>query len=185
MKYKENIRLSASLVCKVRRILKYSDSSKMSLVRIQAVHERIQPPKKRDHEAVREILTRMAQRLDVEVPKLADLPKRPAKRNKTYQTQTFTQWRLLRYEALKRADGRCECCGATAESSGEPLHVDHIKPKSVHPDIEYIVDDLQVLCIDCNIGKGNWDETNWREKRLEDEATIALDRELLAGKKLH
>ena len=81
-------------------------------------------------------------------------------------TKTFTQWRLVRYEALKRANGKCECCGATAKTSGEPLHVDHIKPKLLYHHLEFVLDNTQVLCADCNIGKGNWDETDWREKRV-------------------
>ena len=176
-KDRDNYRLSASLVCKIPKVIAYFRGGKMTLVRLQAKFEGIDPPVKRDHEAVRKILTRMAKRLNVDVPKLSDLPKRPTKPNKTYNTQTFTQWRLLRYEALKRADGKCECCGTTAENS--PLHVDHIKPKSVHPDKEYGVDDLQVLCEDCNIGKGNWDETDWRTKRIEDNASQVLDLEHL------
>jgi len=70
-------------------------------------------------------------------------------------------WREARYQALKRAGGACQCCGARA-SLGKPLHVDHIKPRSRFPDLELDVTNLQVLCDDCNLGKGAGDETDWR-----------------------
>lgn len=30
------------------------------------------------------------------------------------------------------------------------------------PDLALSMDNLQVLCGDCNHGKGNWDVTDWR-----------------------
>ncbi|MGE4613767.1 MAG: HNH endonuclease signature motif containing protein, partial [Planctomycetota bacterium] len=41
-----------------------------------------------------------------------------------------------------------------------PIHVDHIVPLSKGG--ETTLDNLQVLCIDCNLGKGNRDDTDWR-----------------------
>ena len=26
-----------------------------------------------------------------------------------------------------------------------------------------VLDNLQILCSDCNAGKGNWDQTDWRK----------------------
>lgn len=71
-----------------------------------------------------------------------------------------TAWRQLRYLALKNAGG-CQCCGAKA-SDGVQIHVDHIKPRSRYPELELSLDNIQVLCEDCNIGKGDWDNTDWR-----------------------
>jgi 5-methylcytosine-specific restriction endonuclease McrA len=73
------------------------------------------------------------------------------------------EWVAARYQALKKSMGRCACCGATAASSGEPLHVDHIKPKSRFPHLALEVSNLQVLCAACNIGKSNIDDTDWRQ----------------------
>lgn len=70
------------------------------------------------------------------------------------------QWRQLRYLALRNS-GRCNCCGATAKD-GIVLHVDHIKPISKFADLRLSLDNVQVLCEDCNVGKGSWDETDWR-----------------------
>ena len=82
------------------------------------------------------------------------------------------EWRMIRYEALKRSRGCCECCGARG---GEAiLHVDHIKPRSKYPHLELVLSNLQVLCEACNLGKGNHDETDWRGLRRQWEE-VALD----------
>jgi 5-methylcytosine-specific restriction endonuclease McrA len=67
-------------------------------------------------------------------------------------------WRTVRYKALKKANGKCQCCG----EGGKRLHVDHIKPRSKFPHLELDENNLQVLCEDCNLGKGAWDQTDWR-----------------------
>lgn len=155
----------------------YKYWKKVDFIRCQCEHEGIEMPTKKDHEAHMPILYRFAERSGINVDSVK-VSRRDKKRYTKYDgTNGFTEWRKLRYQALLRADGRCECCGATPTSSGEPLHVDHIKPKSIHPKLELVLDNLQVLCADCNVGKGNWDETDWRSKRLEREAEEALDRE--------
>ena len=70
-------------------------------------------------------------------------------------------WREVRMVALKAAGGRCACCGASAKD-GARLHVDHIKPRYKRPDLSLVASNLQVLCEDCNFGKGAWDDTDWR-----------------------
>lgn len=74
-----------------------------------------------------------------------------------------TRWKAVRYGALKAAGGKCQCCGNSAKD-GAALHVDHIKPVSKCPELAYELDNLQVLCADCNIGKLDRDETDWRDK---------------------
>jgi hypothetical protein len=74
------------------------------------------------------------------------------------------EWRQLRMRVLKRYGPVCMCCGATPASSGEPMNVDHIKPRRKYPELALDFDNLQVLCHPCNHGKGNWDETDWRPK---------------------
>lgn len=71
-------------------------------------------------------------------------------------------WRSLRYLALRNSKG-CNCCGATT-ADGVALHVDHIIPRYKAPHLQLNIDNLQVLCEDCNIGKGAWDDTDWRIK---------------------
>ena len=73
-------------------------------------------------------------------------------------------WRRVRYQALKLHGGRCQCCGASP-TAGKSLHVDHILPRSKHPLLELQIDNLQVLCEACNLGKSNRDDTDWRGRR--------------------
>jgi 5-methylcytosine-specific restriction endonuclease McrA len=71
------------------------------------------------------------------------------------------EWRKLRMEALKKYGARCQCCGAT-RADGIKIHVDHIKPRKRYPELALDIGNLQVLCEVCNHGKGNWDNTDWR-----------------------
>lgn len=71
------------------------------------------------------------------------------------------EWRAVRYKALCQSSGRCQCCGASP-ATGTVLHVDHIKPRSKFPALELDIENLQVLCVDCNMGKSNKDQTDWR-----------------------
>ncbi len=71
------------------------------------------------------------------------------------------QWRKVRMEALKKYGPKCQCCGATP-STGAVMNVDHIKPRKKWPSLALDVNNLQILCHDCNHGKGNWDQTDWR-----------------------
>ena len=75
-------------------------------------------------------------------------------------------WRRLRVDVLEDNRERygavtCECCltGATAR-----WHVDHIRPRSTHPELALEPANLQVLCEDCNLGKGVRYATDWREE---------------------
>lgn len=58
---------------------------------------------------------------------------------------------------------RCECCGASPQKHGVRLNVDHIKPRRFFPELALDETNTQVLCEDCNHGKGNWDQTDWRQ----------------------
>lgn len=75
--------------------------------------------------------------------------------------KTF-EWRKLRMQILKKFGPVCQCCGA-GKNDGVRIHVDHIKPRRKFPDLALDEDNLQILCEDCNHGKGNWDETDWRK----------------------
>lgn len=72
------------------------------------------------------------------------------------------KWRQLRYEVLAKRGARCECCGRTPREHRIVVHVDHVKPRYKHPELELMASNLQVLCEDCNLGKGARDETDWR-----------------------
>jgi hypothetical protein len=73
------------------------------------------------------------------------------------------QWLDLRYRVLQRAGGSCKLCGCRATPEN-PIQVDHIKPRSLHPELELAESNMQVLCQACNKGKSNKDDTDWRWK---------------------
>lgn len=64
----------------------------------------------------------------------------------------------IRYEVLKRAEGRCELCGISKEEKA--LEVDHIVPKN-HGGADAI-DNYQALCYTCNANKRDTDDTDFR-----------------------
>lgn len=95
----------------------------------------------------------------------------PGKQEKTEFYQSW-EWRTLRVKVLQQYGTRCMCCGATPAHvtvGGEPVMivVDHIKPLSKRWDLRLDRNNLQVLCQECNQGKGAWDETDFRASYVE------------------
>ena len=78
-------------------------------------------------------------------------------------------WRVARMKVIKRDGKICACCG-NSTINGSTLNVDHIKPRKHYPELALDLNNLQILCGECNHGKGNWDETDWREPELEHSA---------------
>lgn len=68
------------------------------------------------------------------------------------------KWLSLRYKVIERYGRECMSCG-----SSENIQVDHIKPRSKYPDLELDFDNMQILCSDCNMGKSNKSEKDWRK----------------------
>lgn len=98
-------------------------------------------------------------------------PYRPVVRTdvKTSQFLQTYEWRRVRMEALKKYGPKCQCCGATP-ATGAVMNVDHIKPRKLFPHLALDVNNLQILCHECNHGKGNWDMTDWRTDGIDREA---------------
>lgn len=69
---------------------------------------------------------------------------------KFYQS---SKWKSARINKLAE-HGSCRACGASP-IDGVVLHVDHILPRSIYPEYALSQTNLQVLCAECNIGKGN------------------------------
>lgn len=84
--------------------------------------------------------------------------------------QTY-EWRKVRMMVLKRDGASCSCCGATP-ATGAVMNVDHIKSRKFFPELALDPDNLQVLCNECNHGKGNWDSTDWRLTNAGEGVTI-------------
>lgn len=86
---------------------------------------------------------------------------------------TSREWRQIRYAALKKYNGTCLCCGRSPAIHGVVLHVDHILPKSIRPDLALTLSNLQVLCEDCNLGKSNHDSVAWEQTEEETPGNIS------------
>lgn len=82
------------------------------------------------------------------------------------------EWKRVRYEAIKLHGRRCQCCGWEPGQSAGHLVVDHIKPRRRYPELELDLSNLQVLCNDCNMGKGAAYEDDFRTFEERHRATI-------------
>lgn len=90
-----------------------------------------------------------------------------ASRDKREEFYKSWEWRTLRMKIIKQYGRRCQCCGATPSDrtvDGKPVRivVDHIKPLSKYWQLRLVPSNLQILCDECNQGKGAWDETDHR-----------------------
>ena len=68
------------------------------------------------------------------------------------------EWIDLRRAVLRHYGPACMKCGSASAPS-----VDHIKPRSLFPELELEFDNTQVLCRSCNSSKGNRHEHDYRE----------------------
>lgn len=78
------------------------------------------------------------------------------------KTPRNINWRL-RALVLMRDGARCRMCGAVP-ANGIRLHVDHVKPWGKGG--ETVLENLQVLCNMCNIGKGDVIDQGPPEQRV-------------------
>lgn len=69
--------------------------------------------------------------------------------DKTTNFYNSWEWKRVRYDALIKYGAVCMLCGAK-----EKIVVDHIIPLKVDPLLSLQINNLQVLCNDCNMGKG-------------------------------
>ena len=83
----------------------------------------------------------------------------PVQRKEFYESK---EWLQLRVRVLEKYGCRCMMCGRSYRSHGVVIHVDHIKPRSKYPNLALEFSNLQILCEDCNIGKSNKYETDYR-----------------------
>lgn len=85
--------------------------------------------------------------------------KKAKKISKTTIFMRSPEWRKLRYDIFRREGYACRACGAEAgmkNAAGDAvrLEVDHIRPISKHWHARLDPENLQILCRDCNKGKG-------------------------------
>lgn len=73
------------------------------------------------------------------------------------------EWKKARYEVIKKHGRRCQCCGwRPGDTDLGFLVVDHIKPLALFPALALNLSNLQVLCNDCNMGKGRKHRDDFR-----------------------
>lgn len=70
------------------------------------------------------------------------------------------EWKEKRYKVLTMFGAKCMLCGATSKDS--KICVDHIIPLSRDWSKRLDINNLQVLCEDCNMGKSNKDTSDFR-----------------------
>lgn len=116
----------------------------------------------------------IARKVKIKRPKIGDVPhKKPAKGvfspnpNKRKSFYASWEWRRLRMETLLRYGHRCQSCGATKDDititgATVRLVVDHIQPLGKNWELRLDPENVQVLCDECNMGKGDWDATDFR-----------------------
>lgn len=145
-----------------KRLLSYIASNKGRLLEIYA----------RDRKVVREKVEHQNGVLKAKALAEKSIPRKNPKKQKTVKAPRLKavdndeflasyEWRRVRMVALKKYGPRCQCCGSTP-ADGAVMNVDHIKPRKLFPHLALDVNNLQVLCHECNHGKGNWDMTDWR-----------------------
>jgi 5-methylcytosine-specific restriction endonuclease McrA len=90
-------------------------------------------------------------------------PLRPLQEAEDKRIQSFYgsyEWKQLRYATLRKYPLRCMCC----RNTDAILNVDHIRPIRKYWHLRLDPNNVQILCADCNRGKGNWDEADFRPK---------------------
>lgn len=98
----------------------------------------------------------------------------PATKDEKQEFYDSWKWHTLRMQTFQKYGRICQCCGAQPgqlSEGGEPIRivVDHIKPISKHWHLRLDPANVQPLCDSCNMGKGNWDETDFRSPEAPDE----------------
>ncbi|WP_171237561.1 MULTISPECIES: HNH endonuclease [unclassified Ruegeria] len=87
---------------------------------------------------------------------------------KTHPFYSSKAWKRLRTLAKRRDNYRCTNCGADVRRPGSAI-VDHVKPRSTHPDLALFLPNLRTLCRPC-------DNARHREKgRRRDTPQIGAD----------
>jgi 5-methylcytosine-specific restriction endonuclease McrA len=83
------------------------------------------------------------------------------------------EWKRLSYDVKLERGRKCECCGAAAPAVR--INTDHVKPLRYYWHLRLVKANLQILCEDCNIGKGSRDETDFRERPRLSSIDVAID----------
>jgi hypothetical protein len=72
------------------------------------------------------------------------------------------EWKRLSYDVRMIGHATCACCGADPKRDRVRIVCDHIKPIRRYWHLRLDAANVQILCDDCNRGKGSRDQTDWR-----------------------
>ena len=108
--------------------------------------------------------------------------KKPLSKKERTKAERGKLTKSLRFEVLEKHNFKCRACGYGA-NDGKKLHVDHIIPISKGGETEMA--NLQVLCSDCNVGKGTKIVDGWvvevRSKRRQLLVQPVTSEDILSG----
>jgi len=101
-------------------------------------------------------------KLKVEKDQLKSAERKISKIKKKYRVSSESfylsiEWVLLTKKIRKIFENNCMKCGR-----GGKTHIDHIFPRSLYPDLELDIHNLQILCEKCNIEKSNKNTVDYR-----------------------
>jgi hypothetical protein len=106
-------------------------------------------------------LLRCAISRDASIPKPPAQPAPAANARNIESFYNTRAWRHLKSDALHRwGSSPCACCGT--DLLGKEKHVDHILPRSKYPHLALKLSNLQVMCRECNLHKGNRHAVDFR-----------------------
>ena len=75
-------------------------------------------------------------------------------------------WQSLKKQCFSLWGKRCAKCSWTPGNNEQHLlHVDHIKPKILYPELADDINNLQPLCHSCNTSKGDREEVDYRPRK--------------------
>lgn len=80
--------------------------------------------------------------------------------NVTISFYDTEKWKWISKTVKKMYGTKCMKCG----NESRVMHADHIKPRSLHPSIEFDIKNIQILCDLCNVNKGNSEEIDYRSQ---------------------
>lgn len=144
----------------LRRINNITEVKHMRLIHAICDVYGVEKPGRRDKAAwLIENITTKTSFCGVEFPKT--FPKKAKKDPGVLTFYRTPEWEKLRVAVLRFYGCKCMKCRIV----NCEMHVDHIKPRSLYPQLELVKDNLQVLCKDCNMEKRNLNEIDYRPLR--------------------
>ena len=77
-------------------------------------------------------------------------------------------WKKIRKQIVDTREHRCACCNIKLSVNTKSLNVDHILPLKYYWDQRLDLDNLQILCDECNKAKGSKYRPDWQSIVLAD-----------------